>query len=45
MLFKIAEFTDNKILTGRILIKVVARFLIEIPKIPEIHSTVYFSIN
>ena len=45
MLFRIAEFTDNKTLTGRILIKVVARFLIEIPKIPEIHSTVYFSIK
>ena len=44
MLFRIAEFTDETI-TGRILIKVVARFLIEIPKIPEIHSTVYFSIK
>ena len=45
MLFRIAEFTDNKTLIGRILIKVVARCLIEIPKIPEIHSTVYFSIK
>ena len=27
MVFRIAEFTDNNTLTGRILIKVVARFL------------------
>ena len=45
MLFRIAEFTDNKTLTCRILIKIVARFQIGIPKTAEIHSTVYFSIK
>ena len=39
--FTIAEFTDNKTLTGRILV------LIEISKIPEINyrSVVYLSLN
>ena len=33
----IAEFTDNKTLTGRILIEIAARFHTGIPKIPRFH--------
>ena len=44
---KIAEFTDNKTLTGRISIEIAARFRTVIPKIPGFHykSIVYLSIK
>ena len=47
MLYRIAEFTDNKTLTGRILIEIAARFHTGILKIPGFHykSIVHLSMK